>query len=108
MSDDRALALLPPTLRHRPGLRLVLHRGSRQLIVLEHRPARTGAARSSVSVATPGAGRRVPTFTSKWNRSAFCIAWSIRVLSSCNRWSSGRAGRRLSSIPTDFDGGFRR
>ena len=35
MSDDRALALLPPTLRHRPGLQLVLHRGSRQLIVLD-------------------------------------------------------------------------
>ena len=34
MSDDRALALLPPTLRHR-GLQLVFHRGSRQLIVLD-------------------------------------------------------------------------
>ena len=35
MSDDRALALLPETLKHRPGLQVVLHRGSRQLIVLD-------------------------------------------------------------------------
>ena len=56
MSDDRALALLPPTLRHRPGLQLVLHRGSRQLIVLDQ-----GRLRLRVPAAVGTEGWETPT-----------------------------------------------
>ena len=56
MSDDRALALLPSTLRHRPGVQLVLHRGSRQLIVLDQ-----GRLRLRVPAAVGTEGWETPT-----------------------------------------------
>ena len=114
MSDDRALALSPLTLRHRPGLQLVLHRGSRQLIALDqsHLRLRVLAAFGTEGLETTTGEHQVlfKTFNpvSKWNRFASCIAWSVRAHSSCNRWSSGPTGPGLSSIPTDFDGEFRR